>query len=67
MPRALALAVAAEFREGLGVDVRVEMSPFVGGAGVGAARTEESVDLRGGMMLDVVWAMGWRMQVPRYV
>jgi len=54
MPRALALAFAAEFREVLGVDVRVDVSPFVGGAGVVAARTEESVDFRGGMVLEVV-------------
>jgi len=54
MPRALALAFAAEFREVLGVDVRVEVSPFVGGAGVVAARTDESVDLRGGMVLEGV-------------
>jgi len=53
MPRALALAFAAEFREVLGVDVWVEVSPFVGGAGVDAAGTEESVDLRGGMVLGV--------------
>jgi len=53
MPRALALAFAAEFREVLGVEVVVEVSPFVGSAGVDAARTEESVDLRGGMVLEV--------------
>lgn len=60
MPRALALAFAAEFRDVFGVDVRVEVSPFAGGAGVDAARTEESVDLRGGMALGVVGVSEWK-------